>query len=147
MKKTITIAAILVSVFAFSQTGKIALSGGFGGVRCNGSVGLCNVSQNSVNKNISETKFYAEKIDETAFRMVVNRGKMSKNEELQITGKEFVVARATENKDFTVEEDYVLDSKTADAIGLKSGFVVIPKGKYPITFDDENIVITFICRQ
>ncbi|MDR2205460.1 MAG: hypothetical protein LBE36_04820, partial [Flavobacteriaceae bacterium] len=58
---------LLGTAGALAQTGKIAMDVSWDGTRCNHSHGLCTTSQSS-NKNISESKFYAEKVNETTFR-------------------------------------------------------------------------------
>lgn len=138
MNRIYLILTLFLSGFVFSQTQKIAMDGSFGGTRCNGSVGLCSTKQSSGAKSAADAKMYAEKIDDKSFRLVVNRSKIGAEEELRITGN-----KLSAQKTFSVEEDFLLDEQTARAIGLQSGFTVIPKGIYPLTFDNEKVVITF----
>jgi len=144
MKKTLYITGILLSVMVYGQQEKIVpLSGGFGGIRCNGSVGLCNVSQNPGGKVGEATKLSAVKINETSFQLIVYRKNLDSGEELRIVGTPFSSLDSSSPPKFIVEEDFIMDGQTVQAIGLKSGYAIIPKGKYSMTFDDEKIYITF----
>ena len=144
MKKTLYITGILLSVTTYGQQKKIVpLSGEFGGTRCNGSVGMCNVSQNPSGKINENTKLSAIKINESSFRLVVYRKNLDSDEESRIVGTPFSSLDPSAPPKFIVEEDFILDEQTVQAIGLKSGYVIIPKGVYQMTFDDEKIYITF----
>ena len=144
MKKILYITGILVSVLGYGQQEKgVPLSGNFGGTRCNGSVGLCEVSQNPNGKAGSQTKLSAVKISDNSFQLVVNRVNLEPGEELRIVGKAFSSLDRAAPPKFLMEEHFIVDEQTLQAIGLKAGYVIIRKGEYPMAFDDEKIYITF----
>lgn len=143
MKKIFYILAILVSTFVWGQQKQVPLGGDFGGTRCNGSIGLCSVTHGSDNKNPQESKMVAEKINNTSFLLIVNRSKINAEEEFKIIGANLSGLEKGNSLEFIVEEDFILDQETLEAIGITSGYTTISKGKYPMSFDEEKVYIRF----
>lgn len=143
MKKIIITIAVFTSWFAYGQNKEVPLEGNFSGQRCNGSVGLCTISQGGFEsgKNSNESKFNAKKIDDFHFQLIVDRTKISQEEELRIVGKK--LSEISPSTFFIVDEDFVLDNQTANAIGLKESYIVIPKGEYPMSVDGKRAYISF----
>src|SRR5690606_5897460 len=124
MKKIIITITALTSWFSFGQQNEVPLEGNFSGQRCNGSVGLCTISQggSGYGKNSDEVKFKAKKIDNYHFQLIIDRTKINREEELGIVGKE--LSSLNSSTFFVVEEDFVLDNQTAEAIGLQSNYII-----------------------
>jgi len=147
MKKIIYALGILVSSFIWGQQKQIPLSGDFGGTRCNGSIGLCSVTHSSENKNPQESKMTAKIINDSSFQLIINLNQINSDEESKIVGSTFSELNKAAPPDFIVEEDFILDQQTATAIGLKTGYIVIPAGNYPLNFDEQKVYITFTLEQ
>lgn len=147
MKKKLFTLGILISTFVPGQLKEIPLSGEFGGTRCNNSIGLCSVVQNSESKNPQESKMVATKLSDTSFQLIIYLNRIEQKEESKIIGQNFSKLNQSEPPDFVMEEDFILDEETASAIGLKSGYIVIPAGKYPLQFDQQKVYITFTLKQ
>ncbi len=140
MKNTISTLAILLSTITFAQQ-EVPLSGNFGGTRCNGSVGLCNIGQNPTGK--SQGKLFAQKQNDNSFQLIILRSKLSDQEELSIIGKPISSLNQKKPPLFIVEEDFLLDNTVVRSIGLTDDYILIPAGEYPMSFDDEKVYIYF----
>lgn len=141
MKKILIMISALTSLIGLGQ--EVPLDGNFSGQRCNGSVGLCTISQGGTGygKNTGESKLKAKKMDGFHFQLIIDRNKISKEEELRIVGKE--LSSLMPSTLFEVEEDFLLDTQTAGAIGLTQDYTIIPKGKYPMVIEENSVYISF----
>jgi len=142
MKKWIIIIVTAISFLSYGQQA-IPLNAEFGGNRCNGSIGICSISHIQTEKggNIEMGKYSAHKVNNVQFQLIIDRIKISENEELGIVGKK--LSTLGTSTVFRIEEDYILDSEVVEAIGLKPGYIVILKGEYPMTIDSYKAYINF----
>lgn len=131
-------ATLLLQGLLFAQT-TVSIEADIRGRSCTGGLGICGVSGGG---STTQSKTTARTIDEHSFLLMIERDKITSQEEKSLAGKSFSELSKNAQQVFTMEEEIVLDNETAKVLGLEKGYNVIPKGTFPMTFDDKKIYIT-----
>ncbi|MGB6094482.1 MAG: hypothetical protein WBF83_12045 [Moheibacter sp.] len=142
MKKVIILIVIAISYIGYGQE-EMPINADFGGNRCNGAIGLCSISkgQGIMEKGPDTLKFTAKKVSDIQFQLIIYRSKISEEEEMGIVGKK--LSTLGNSGVFRMEEDFIMDNQVVAEIGLKQGYIIIPKGEYPMTIDNHKAYISF----
>lgn len=137
MKKIIITIILLISVYTDAQT-IVNLNADIRGRSCSGGLGICSITGGG---SISENKTFGQQINEHSFLLIIERNKISQQEEISLAGKNISELSRTTPQVFTMEDELILNDETTKKLGLENNYNTIPKGTFPLTFDDEKIYI------
>lgn len=144
MKIIISIALLCITFIAFTQEQKKnnkikVITSWEGRPRCNGGHGLCAIKSSSITGQTNTTIIY---YDTNKMDFIINRSKITKEEEIKIVGKDLAVT--VENEFIYIfEEDYALDTEIQTSLKLSAECIKIPIGSYPILVTKDTLTITF----
>lgn len=137
MKKIQSVLILLISLSINAQT-TVNLKTDIRGRGCSGGLGICSLTGGGA-KSIGQT--YGQRIDKHSFLLIIERSKISHQEELSLVGKSISELNRTVSQQFKMEGEVMLDEQTVKQLGLEYNFNIIPTGNFPLTFDDEKIYI------
>ena len=143
--------SLFFSTIGFSQTPPTSTQVTFGryggqGQSCVSGRGICSFSatNNTLTKTTDNTVL--KKINETTFVLQMSRTAISKEDEIQILGKNFSEIKENELVSFVQTEDLYVDNDALKNLNIDPKHNKIAAGNYTILFSKENLEILFILK-
>lgn len=137
--------SLFFSIIGFSQTPRTSTQvtfGRYGGQNqpCMSGRGVCSFS---VSNQQTVNGIASKKINETTFALQMSRTAISKEDEIQIVGKNFSEIKENELVSFVQTEDLYIENLVLKNLNIDPKNNKIAAGNYPILFSKENIEILF----